>query len=81
VRSIDKVKALCGQAFGWTFSGYGPQYAEFSDGAMKGGFTPLAPQSMSAHPQAAVVSAAWIPDLVRDDEVPGFFIASLTRNP
>ena len=39
VRDLDKAKAFYGQAFGWTFTDYGPQYTEFSDGAMKGGFT------------------------------------------
>jgi predicted enzyme related to lactoylglutathione lyase len=39
VRDIEKAKAFYGKAFGWTFTDYGPQYAEFSDGAMKGGLT------------------------------------------
>ena len=39
VRDLDKAKAFYGKAFGWTFTDYGPQYAEFSDGAMKGGLT------------------------------------------
>jgi predicted enzyme related to lactoylglutathione lyase len=50
VGSIAKAKAFYGQAFGWTFSDYGPQYAEFSDGAMKGGFTTLAPPAPSGGP-------------------------------
>lgn len=39
VSDINKAKAFYGQAFGWTFTDYGPEYTEFSDGAMKGGFT------------------------------------------
>ena len=39
VRDIAKAKAFYGKAFGWTFTDYGPEYTEFSDGAMKGGFT------------------------------------------
>jgi uncharacterized protein len=31
VRDLEKAKAFYGQAFGWTFTDYGPQYAEFSD--------------------------------------------------
>ena len=50
VRDMDQAKAFYGQAFGWTFSDYGPQYAEFSDGAMKGGFTTLAPPSAAGGP-------------------------------
>jgi predicted enzyme related to lactoylglutathione lyase len=45
VRDIAKAKAFYGRAFGWTFTDYGPQYAEFSDGAMKGGFTTQASPS------------------------------------
>ncbi|HYW55461.1 MAG TPA: VOC family protein [Polaromonas sp.] len=39
VADISKSKAFYGKAFGWTFTDYGPDYTEFSDGAMKGGFT------------------------------------------
>jgi len=50
VRNIDQAKAFYGQAFGWTFTDYGPAYTEFSDGAMKGGFTTLAPPSPAGGP-------------------------------
>ena len=50
VRDIGKAKAFYRQAFGWTFTDYGPEYAEFSDGAMKGGFTTLAPPSPAGGP-------------------------------
>jgi predicted enzyme related to lactoylglutathione lyase len=50
VRDIDKAKAFYGKAFGWTFTDYGPQYTEFSDGAMKGGFTTQAPPSPAGGP-------------------------------
>ena len=45
VHDIAKAKAFYGQAFGWTFTDYGPEYAEFSDGVMKGGLTTTAPPS------------------------------------
>ena len=38
VSTIERAKAFYGAAFGWTFTDYGPHYAEFSDGFMKGGF-------------------------------------------
>ena len=41
VSNVARTKAFYGSAFGWTFTDYGPEYAEFSDGAMKGGFTTL----------------------------------------
>lgn len=38
VADITRAKAFYGEAFGWTFTDYGPDYCEFSDGQMKGGF-------------------------------------------
>lgn len=43
VADIARSKAFYGGAFGWTFTDYGPEYCEFSDGRMKGGFTTLTP--------------------------------------
>ena len=39
VSDIAASKAFYAEAFGWTFTDYGPNYCEFSDGHMKGGFT------------------------------------------
>ena len=50
VRDVEKAKAFYGQAFGWTFTDYGPQYTEFSDGAMQGGLISLAPPSPGGGP-------------------------------
>jgi predicted enzyme related to lactoylglutathione lyase len=38
VSDISRTKEFYGQAFGWTFTDYGPDYCEFSDGQRKGGF-------------------------------------------
>ncbi|MEO1019575.1 MAG: VOC family protein [Pseudomonadota bacterium] len=38
VADIERAKAFYGKAFGWTFTDYGPNYCEFFDGHMKGGF-------------------------------------------
>ena len=38
VRDIEKSKSFYGTAFNWTFTDYGPNYCEFNDGQMKGGF-------------------------------------------
>lgn len=43
VTDIAAAKAFYGDAFGWSFTDYGPQYCEFSDGRLTGGFTTLAP--------------------------------------
>lgn len=44
VASIDAAKAFYGQAFGWTFQDYGPDYCEFRDGSLTGGFFHGAPR-------------------------------------
>ncbi len=38
VADIARSTDFYGKAFGWTFTDYGPNYSEFSDGHMKGGF-------------------------------------------
>lgn len=38
VTDIAPVRDFYGKAFGWTFTDYGPEYCEFSDGNLKGGF-------------------------------------------
>jgi hypothetical protein len=43
VADISRSKAFYGSAFGWTFTDYGPEYCEFNDGRLKGGFTTIAP--------------------------------------
>ena len=39
VSDIARSKAFYGEAFGWSFTDYGPTYTEFSDGRLTGGFT------------------------------------------
>ena len=38
VASIAAARAFYGAAFGWTFQDYGPDYCEFRDGRLGGGF-------------------------------------------
>ena len=38
VTSVPDAKRFYGQAFGWSFEDYGPDYASFSDGRLSGGF-------------------------------------------
>jgi len=38
VADIAAAKAFYGAAFGWRFTDYGPEYCEFDDGRIKGGF-------------------------------------------
>lgn len=39
VKDIAKCKAFYGSVFGWQFTDYGPDYCEFRDGRLSGGFT------------------------------------------
>lgn len=38
VQDIERAKTFYGDAFGWTFTDYGPDYCEFQDGRLTGGF-------------------------------------------
>ena len=37
VKDIARSRAFYGEAFGWRFKDYGPDYCEFSDGRLTGG--------------------------------------------
>ncbi|NVP57107.1 VOC family protein [Mycoplana rhizolycopersici] len=50
VADIARSKAFYGSAFGWTFTDYGPEYCEFQDGRLSGGFTTLAPVNAAGGP-------------------------------
>lgn len=39
VADLALSKQFYGQAFGWEFTDYGPDYCSFSDGRLNGGFT------------------------------------------
>ena len=43
VADIARSREFYGDAFGWTFTDYGPEYCEFTDGRLTGGFTPGGP--------------------------------------
>jgi predicted enzyme related to lactoylglutathione lyase len=36
--NLDSVQSFYSQAFGWTFTDFGPEYRAFSDGKVDGGF-------------------------------------------
>ncbi|MTI09535.1 VOC family protein [Rhodospirillaceae bacterium RKSG073] len=46
VTDIERAKSFYGEAFGWTFTDYGPEYCEFNDGKMKGGFALMKPEDV-----------------------------------
>lgn len=38
VADVARAKKFYGEAFGWSFKDYGPDYCEFGDGRLTGGF-------------------------------------------
>jgi predicted enzyme related to lactoylglutathione lyase len=52
---LDAVERFYGEAFGWSFTDYGPEYRAFSDGAFDGGFRRAEQRSSSADGSALVV--------------------------
>ena len=70
VADIERSKEFYGGAFGWTFKDYGPQYCEFSDGRLTGGFTTTAPVSSKGGP-LVILYAADIEDVQRRIEAAG----------
>ena len=44
VSDIERARAFYGGTFGWTFTEYGPDYCEFFDGRLKGGFARGSPR-------------------------------------
>lgn len=52
---LDAVERFYGEAFGWTFTDYGPEYRAFSDGAFDGGFRRADQRSRSEQGAALVV--------------------------
>lgn len=50
VADIGRAKDFYGRAFDWSFTDYGPDYCEFTDGHMKGGFTTTSPVTASGGP-------------------------------
>ena len=57
VANIETSKSFYGKAFGWSFTDYGPEYCEFSDGRLKGGFTTTAPVSAKGGPLIILFTA------------------------
>jgi len=57
VADIERSKEFYGGAFGWSFKDYGPQYCEFSDGRLTGGFTTTAPVSAKGGPLVILYAA------------------------
>ncbi|MXN49603.1 VOC family protein [Shinella sp. AETb1-6] len=71
VADIARSKAFYGSAFGWTFTDYGPQYCEFQDGRLTGGFTTTAPVRAEGGPLIILFADALEEILVRVEAAGG----------
>jgi len=54
-RDLDAIQRFYEQAFGWSFTDYGPGYRSFSDGVMNGGFYRADAVSSTANGAALIV--------------------------
>ena len=54
-RNLDEVERFYKNAFGWTFTDYGPEYRAFNDGTMDGGFRHTESASSTAANGAALI--------------------------
>lgn len=54
-KDLDAVQRFYEQAFGWSFTDYGPEYRAFSDGRLDGGFYRADLQSSTSHGAVLVV--------------------------
>jgi len=58
VANVVRAKRFYGEAFGWTFEDYGPNYASFADGRMSGGFNGEAPVRSGEGAPLVIIYAA-----------------------
>lgn len=54
-RNLAATKAFFTQAFGWSFTDYGPEYIAFSDEGLDGGFFKADKQSLTSNGAALLV--------------------------
>ena len=71
VADIARSKTFYGAAFGWSFTDYGPDYCEFSDGRMKGGFDATGPVPAIAGGPLVVLYGDDLTELQRSIEQAG----------
>ena len=64
---FEAVQAFYSQAFGWTFTDYGPDYRAFNDGKLDGGFYKSDLQSTTAKGAALVILYAADLEATRDN--------------
>jgi uncharacterized protein len=55
-KRIPVIKAFYSNAFGWTFTDYGDEYAAFEDGALSGGFHQNSEETAGGNPLVVLYS-------------------------
>ena len=74
VADIARARDFYGKAFGWAFKDYGPDYCEFNDGRLTGGFAKAAAVTSGAGP-LVILYADDLEDMQRRIESAGGRIA------
>jgi len=69
VADVARAKRFYGAAFGWSFKDYGPDYCEFADGRLTGGFAKG--EARGAGGPLVILYADDLPDLQRRIEAAG----------
>lgn len=81
VSDIARSKAFYGGAFGWTFTDYGPDYCEFQDGRLTGGFTTTAPVAAGGGPLVILFADDLEDALARIETAGGKIVRSIFAFP
>ena len=81
VADIGRAKAFYGDAFGWTFTDYGPAYCEFQDGRLTGGFTTLAPVTAKGGPLVILFADDLEDALARVEKAGGAIVKPIAAFP
>ncbi len=71
VADTARSKAFYGAAFGWSFADFGPEYCEFSDGLLKGGFNATEPVTPPAAGPLVILYGDNLGDIQRNIEAAG----------
>ena len=69
VADVARAKRFYGEAFGWSFKDYGPDYCEFRDGRLTGGFA--AGKAKASGGPLVILYAVDLADVQRSVEAAG----------
>lgn len=81
VADIAAAKAFYGNAFGWSFTDYGPSYCEFNDGRLTGGFTNIQPPRPGGGPLVILYADKLEEALEKVEQAGGKIVKPITAFP